>query len=475
MTPETHEEQSHPAWWKPRNWPRAVWVLVIGGILLMVPFCIRTLILSAVPAMEEPFDVAEFVRWDVPADQDAFTEYRAAAEICRHIETSLPLEHDLHIVQTNVVEKGWAEATEPLKQWLELYREALAVWRRGTARQFALGVSPTKRPFLADHGWLSEIRSVAQMAVLEEIRCLHEGKLQEAWEWVRAIHRSGGHTSHRGEILQVLTSCAIHGISMEEAIRWAEHRMVTSDQLKTSLADVKSDFNLYQSHSNLLKSIYLEQQNVLRSREWLAYCSIPYNIDQHVHGADFVMKMGLWFLGEPELSERNARQVLANQLREIDKPLALRRKRVGTGPAMLFESDPTVPKLPGQLDAAGIDRGTNLSYVSRQLFMFTVSCDDALLSQAARQAAIEVVLAAQAYQRDCGEFPEALSLLVPDYLNAVPLDPCDPTGGPLRYRRDDLLNAVVWSVGYDHADGGGEIANANRSAADMGFALRVVQ
>ncbi len=79
-TAAPRHEDSHPAWWNPWHWPAGIWVLVIGLLLLMLPFGIRTVMLAGVPAMAEPFDVAEFVKWDVPAEDDAFTEYRQAAD-----------------------------------------------------------------------------------------------------------------------------------------------------------------------------------------------------------------------------------------------------------------------------------------------------------------------------------------------------------------------------------------------------------
>ena len=140
----------------------------------------------------------------------------------------------------------------------------------------------------------------------------------------------------------------------------------------------------------------------------------------------------------------------------------------------MFDPDPAVALLPRQLAPTGIDRGVKQSYLMRLLAPALAQVDLALLRQEARQAALEALLAAQAYRRDRGEFPETLSLLVPDYLHTVPLDPCDLAGGPLLYRRDDPLNAVVWSLGDDRTDGGGSVTAPNNGrAADTGFVLRV--
>jgi hypothetical protein len=64
-----------------------------------------------------------------------------------------------------------------------------------------------------------------------------------------------------------------------------------------------------------------------------------------------------------------------------------------------------------------------------------------------------VALAAERYRLEHGDWPRALADLVPGYLPAVPLDPID--GVPLRYRRTDG-EAVIWSVGADGRDDGGD-------------------
>lgn len=179
-----------------------------------------------------------------------------------------------------------------------------------------------------------------------------------------------------------------------------------------------------------------------------------------------------WVVGEPDLTVRVARQILANQIREVDKPLAERRKLVGAGMAMLFDLDPNATRLPGELDPAGIDRGLRTSIFSTLFLPATKQVDDSFLRFRGRQAALEAMFAAQAYRRDKGEFPESLDQLVPEYLPAVLLDPCDRNGGRTLYRRDELLKATVWSVGADGNDNDGAVEDETRPPADVGYRLK---
>jgi hypothetical protein len=65
-----------------------------------------------------------------------------------------------------------------------------------------------------------------------------------------------------------------------------------------------------------------------------------------------------------------------------------------------------------------------------------------------------IELALRAYFLEYGELPENLSYLVPDFIPTIPLDPCDPTGGVLRYdRKPD--GHIVYSVGADGEDNQG--------------------
>ena len=70
-------------------------------------------------------------------------------------------------------------------------------------------------------------------------------------------------------------------------------------------------------------------------------------------------------------------------------------------------------------------------------------------------ALFELVLVLQIHRREHGTFPAQLEDLVPGYLDAVPVDPCDPKALPVRYRLDDPDQATLWSVGGNDVDDNG--------------------
>jgi hypothetical protein len=79
-------------------------------------------------------------------------------------------------------------------------------------------------------------------------------------------------------------------------------------------------------------------------------------------------------------------------------------------------------------------------------------------------------LAAERYRRLHGNWPQSLTQLTPDLVAVVPTDPFN--GDPLLYRR--LPNGVViYSVGKDGEDNGGNVdsGKTNDPGTDIGFRL----
>ena len=64
-----------------------------------------------------------------------------------------------------------------------------------------------------------------------------------------------------------------------------------------------------------------------------------------------------------------------------------------------------------------------------------------------------VAIALKRFQLAHGIFPEKLSELTPEILAIVPLDPVD--GQPLRYRRNADETFLLYSIGDDGVDDGG--------------------
>jgi len=93
------------------------------------------------------------------------------------------------------------------------------------------------------------------------------------------------------------------------------------------------------------------------------------------------------------------------------------------------------------------------------------------LNLTAQVRAARAAMAAERFRIDRQQFPSALAELVPDYTDAIPLDPFD--GKAMRYRLTPE-RLVIYSIGDDMKDDGGDVApkvNKNERAKDWGFVL----
>jgi hypothetical protein len=87
----------------------------------------------------------------------------------------------------------------------------------------------------------------------------------------------------------------------------------------------------------------------------------------------------------------------------------------------------------------------------------------------AQLRAAMVGVAAERFRMTKGRWPKDLAELIPSYLEAIPLDPFD--GQPLRLRQSEG-RFVVYSVGMDGIDNGGQLDdNPLQPASDIGFRL----
>ena len=74
---------------------------------------------------------------------------------------------------------------------------------------------------------------------------------------------------------------------------------------------------------------------------------------------------------------------------------------------------------------------------------------------------LQTLIALRSFEEEQGELPRGLDLLVPDFLEKVPVDPFD--GNPLRY---DPERRIVWSVGEDLIDQNGSTVQREDTRSD---------
>jgi hypothetical protein len=77
-----------------------------------------------------------------------------------------------------------------------------------------------------------------------------------------------------------------------------------------------------------------------------------------------------------------------------------------------------------------------------------------LTAEAVRKVTLAAI-ALKRYQLRHGAFPSELQALVPEFSSEVPRDPVD--GKPLRYRPNADGTFLLYSIGADGKDGGGDV------------------
>jgi hypothetical protein len=78
-----------------------------------------------------------------------------------------------------------------------------------------------------------------------------------------------------------------------------------------------------------------------------------------------------------------------------------------------------------------------------------------MIAETAKEGVITAI-ALKRYQLKHGNYPPDLNSLVPEFVSKVPLDPVD--GQPLRYRRNADGTFLLYSVGENGKDDGGNPA-----------------
>lgn len=434
--------------------------LAVALLLIAAPFAYRASRLAGLPDPGHPFDVEAFGTVEISEEENAFIEYeKAAGLLVDFAGDSKELDRALA--------EGWPATTVPVRQWLEDNRQALQVWKRGTAKPDALYHQPKAVDPSTLLSTIEALREYIRLATLEGSRLAHAGRSERAWEWLRASFRATRHCGRHSGAIQRLIGNATHEMVASAIARWAADPRVNADQLQRALLQVQADYELTQPLSTMIKAEYLTAMNGYDELERSGPSALS-GISGSRSG--FMNWIVFWLQNEPELSRRLDRQIAFNRLSQVDRPrpeqLPLVSHRL-----LLFERNQVLKNNPNLLPAEQIEQCLDRAHLSWLPSMALVGranygrIESVLLAERARQSALEITLAAQWHDREHGRFPNDAEQLVDEYLPEIPTDPFSPVGEPMHYRRDGD-GAVVWSVGENTVDDGGNVENA-----DTGFRI----
>jgi hypothetical protein len=433
-------------------------------VLLAAPFAYRSSRLAGLPDIGDPFDVEAFGTVEITDEENAFIEYREAAALLTEMTEAARESY------FKVEEEGWSAANEELRQWMRDNRAVLEIWRKGTEKPRALYHQPHSLQIETVLTINQELRNFVRLARLEGLQLEAEGNFQDAWEWYSAAFRCSRHSGQHGTMIERLVGIALHNISAEPIEQWSRDPRVTTVQLREALEAIQTDFRTTLPTSTNYKVEYVKFRNSL------AEPNLTELIDQFGSSRPWGSAIELgnvpFFLeNEPEATRRISQHFYANWLEFVDTPRHAR-------PAQSERVELFQTAVPASLGSQVLSASEIESHILRAplagVFLRGMSqFDQAVGREQARQAALEVSLAAQIYRREQGRFPDKAADLLDGILDALPADPFGKAGETMHYRRDPE-GFTVWSIGTNETNDGGYVAGPEWDpfSADSGYEVK---
>jgi len=433
-----------------------------------------------IPDIGEPFDVKAFEAYSLPAGKNADSLYLLAQRSLVKLDY-----HRLEFAASQATEKsarqaalrGWREANEGARHWLDANTKALGVWKVGTERAEAIEVPLSEFEYESLLPIAQDARVFTMLALLKASQLTSEGHTAEAWSWYRAALRASRHIGMYGCAVERMIGTEVCRLARAPILNWAARPEVSAADLRQALTDVAVVDAMTAPVSRTLKVEYLSVRH-----------SIP-RILANLRKEHPFVAVAVRQSGRPEKMVRVANLWFANWLANAERPRWQRKpmtdKRIG-----LFEPDPGSPKLPPArelkklvaMQLSGLE--PNMGMISSPIVDYALpgmtSLFDVDDQDRVNRAAVSVGLALQLYFREHGQFPQALAELVQaGYLKSVLLDPFGK-GEAMHYRLEGSStdHAVVWSVGLDGTNQEGKLPTAESDSLEKPsavFEIRAVQ
>jgi hypothetical protein len=451
---------------------RATAVLFVTGLLALFSGALYLRLNGPPRSVSEPFDVQSFASIYVPTETNAVVLFRQAAPkftdqhafVAGRRSTESANFYDNYDASL----ADWTRANKDVRDWLELNRPAMELWKEGSQANDALDVPPRELTIASDSGLTMKTRSFARLAVLEASRLKSAGRLMAAWEWYRAALRTSRLIAMHTGSTPRLVGAGVYSMAAEAITPWSATSELTAQDLRRALRDVLAIEKMTPPTSDFLKAEYLAVWN---STDWA---------QSQLGSVGTVFQL----FGASEKARRSLNLIFANWLSQASLP-RFKRTPIHAGKLPLYELEslPTTipnPPSPDEIQAAcGMlarfrPDGMLLGFILPNSMIVI----DALDREQARRAALILTLALQLYDREHGDLPDDLQALVKaGYLPSIPPDPFGK-GEAFHYRRNDnrAEGGLLWSVWTDGVDQQGKVCvdqNRPDSTGDECFPIRL--
>ena len=326
-------------------------------------------------------------------------------------------------------------------------------------------------------------RALAMRAMLR----VHEGRLDDAWSDLQALHRMARHVVGGQTIIESYVGAALESLAFNSDLQVLNSSRLTDEQARRFLADLKElpslpplaeKIDTFERHAlldavqtiarqgpgKLLEMLKLfndlsDASDPQRAPDGLQYVSmqgdrVPAGGDgaRRAEAPDWNAALKLingWFDRLTDAARIDNPENRRRALRGVEADVKKLRARFGDPPRSLLQQ---------------LQQGASVGEVMILLALPAVSQAQSVADTAkARLDLLQLAFAAEVYHREHGRYPEQLSDLAPKHVPDVPRDPL--SGEPFHYE-PGAGGFVLYSVGRNGQDDGGR-GDADRGERDV--------
>ena len=326
---------------------------------------------------------------------------------------------------------------------------ALALWEKALAAPECL--VPESKDVMQDNSWAFPPVDLGQLVTVRARNYARQGNDEAAMEDAMRLVRSGHQIQGgKGELLVYVVGIGVKGMGCDLMRELAPKSRLAPDRLRryaAELARYEADPQVFADAMRGEYRLWQRTSDMLGSGATRIGGPPAGRLKQRVTDG----------LERTFFKPNRTRRLMAEACREI----------IAMAPRHFVDA----PRPDKFLNAARAEQGFVASnYMGGKLLEISIpslflgpayKCDTNVWAAAAR-----VILAMEAFKLEKGRLPASLNELVPDYLDAVPLDDFD--GKPFRY---NAAKKLIYSVGEDLKDDGGttkqEFLNATMKERDI--------
>jgi hypothetical protein len=296
-------------------------------------------------------------------------------------------------------------------------------------------------------------RTLQRLLTLKTYDCVRLGDHYNALATVSEALRASAHLDRQPLLISHLVSTAVddmHLATLERVLPElqlrsdSQRRGVTQRQLRSLVDQLRNEDNY---HLGLSEAFAAEQMFFVDTTRLLREGGVS---------------MG----GGPQTFGERVSTALMRPAIELSAAAAIREFRV-ICPKLKSKNYPTVRASIPDLETGVTDKGL-LQLINSYVLMFMPAFDRATSAHyqaLARRRAAAVAVALRAFELERDVRATALDELVPEFIDAIPVDPFSADGLPLLYRREG--RGAVYSVGMDGLDDQGSIHRVNAGPVFM--------